>query len=236
MTGELFLKGRLEMSDTPLAADPAAPLWAEMPGNSIPTVLALLLFCFMLKDIFKLVPSLLFALQSSHGTASLEYNLSLSRIRNRTALLCVLPLGLIMDRFALYQPDFLMAVDSQWHSSAMIGCLAAFLLLRAFIYTFVRPPRVHSDELATLRHSPYNFFISLTCVMVLSCCILSFCEVADGVIRVVALSESALFFLRSLLRSGQILRGHCGVLATFLYLCALEIAAVAILVVSAVVF
>lgn len=236
MTEDIFRAGRLEMSETPLAADSTASIWGEQLGTQIPAVLAILLFILMLKDIFRLIPPLVYAIKFPHGTSGLEYNLSVSRIRNRTALLCLLPFCLIADRYGLYRPEFWAQVPPQWSSSATFGVMAAFVLLRSFIYAAARPRRMHNDEFVTLRHSAYNFFIACTIVMLIAACILSLSGMPDSISRSVIMVILGIMALMSILRSGYFLAANCGGLATILYLCGLEIVPMAALVVSAVVF
>lgn len=236
MTEDIFSAGRLEMSDTPLIADNSALIWGEQLGTQIPAVLAILLFILMLKDIFRLIPSLIYAIKFPHGTSGLEYNLSVSRIRNRAALLCLLPFCLIADRYGLYRPDFWAQIPQQWSSCATLGIMAAFVLLRIFIYAAVRPRRMHNEEFVTLRHSGYNFFIACTIMMLLVSFIFSLAGVPDAISKVVIYVIMGIMALMSIWRSAYFLAANCGGLATILYLCGLEIVPMAMLVVSAVVF
>lgn len=236
MTEELFLQGRLEMSSSPIAVEELAPLWGDILVNKILIVVSVLLFILMLKDIIKLTPALAYTLQQKHGSLSLEYNISISRIRNWTALVCIIPFCLIADRYGLYTPDFWEEIPQKWSSVAHLAVFCAFYMVRAFLHSAIRPPKMHSEDLATFRHSPRNYFIILVFIEILSCLLMSIAGLPEGTCRLVILIESALIYLLCLIRSGQILRPHCGGLATILYLCGLEMIPVVILAVSAVVF
>ena len=236
MADSIFLQGKLEMSSSPVMVEEALPLWGEILSNRLLVALSVLLFIFALKDIFKLTPSLVYMLQQKHGSQSLEYNISIARIRNFTALICICPFCLIADKYALYDAAFMADVSPMWRSCVHIGIFAAFLLLRRIIHSVIKVRRMHSDELASFSHSPYNYFILTVFVMVASSLVMSFFNAGNDFAHSVTMIEIALFYFLSLIRSGQILRSYCGGLATILYLCGLEILPAAILIASAVVF
>lgn len=236
MSEQTLLQGKLEMSSSPWAAEDVGVLWGELLSNQLLCASAALLFLLMIRDIFRLTPPLLYALSHLHGTSSLEYNISNARIRNWASLASLLPFALISDRFGLYRPEYWSNIPAEWSSVASIGICLAFYLVRRSLHLAIKPRRMYSEDMATLRHSFYNFFLIMCPVMLLSAGLLLSFDVSEDIIRAVLLCEIALIYLHSLVRSGQILASRCGGLATILYLCALEILPLAILVISAVVF
>ena len=236
MIDGIFRQGRLEMSSSPITIEEGLPAWGEMLSNQILVVASVIFFIIMLKDIFKLAPALFYVLQQKHGAQALEYNISMSRIRNYAALICIIPFCLIINRYGLYSPEFMKDVPAEWSSPATIAVFCAFLILRRMMHSSIRPRRMHSDEMASFSHCDYNYFILMSFALTAASFILSACKVGDETSATVILTVCGLFYLLGLIRSGQILRSYCGVLATILYLCALEILPTAILVISAVVF
>lgn len=236
MTDGIFLQGRLEMSSSPIEVEEALPLWGEITSNQILVASSVILLIFALKDIFKLMPSLFYMLRQKHGSQALEYNISISKIRNLTAFICIIPFCLIADKYGLYDADFLKLVPLEWRSCVHIGIFCNFLILRRILNGSIRPRRMHSEDMACFIHSPYNYFILLVFSLIISTLLLSFFKIETAAIRSLIWVETGLFYLFSLIRSRQILRSYCGGLATILYLCALEILPVMVLAVSAVVF
>ena len=98
--------GQLEMSSRPYSLPPAAFCWSEVPANRILTCLAVLLFLFNIRNIFSLFPHMIYSLRSARGQVDLEYNVSVSRLRNHIALVFFLPFCLLADRFNLFPADF----------------------------------------------------------------------------------------------------------------------------------
>ena len=227
---EVFKGGTLDMSASPIPGLEALPAWGDLLTNRILAVVAILLLLAGVPDLFRLAPHLLYGFDRSRGAAALEHSLGMARTRNLVAFACVLPFCLMADRYALMRPGFWAQIPEQWSAPATLGLLAGFLLVRAFAYLVGRPRRLSTEQYATLRHNPYNYFILLTGLMLVSAGVLSLVHLPDAVIRTVLWVEMAVIYLFALLRSGQILSSFGMGFPTFLYLCGLEIIPAALMV------
>ena len=94
--------------------------WGDILTNKILTTVSVILFLLYLGDLFKLMPSMMYSIGRPRGVASFEHNVSMARIRNRIAAVCILPFCLIADRFSLYEPSFLEDIPPQWTSVALV--------------------------------------------------------------------------------------------------------------------
>ncbi len=226
---------RLQAAEAP--AGP--PAWSDIPLNGILTVAAAVLLLLFLSEIIRLMPLLLECVTRVRPNLSLEHSLHQARSRNTIAILALLPFCLMADRYTLYSPRFLEALNPGWRVPALIGVLVAWLLLRKLVELLVfaaRPPRLDAEERSALHRNLFNCFVVLVALQFCSLCIARFlCSAPDSVIRLILLVETAVMFGVSLGRSGQILRAKVGGFSTFLYLCALEWIPAAALVASAVV-
>ena len=231
---DLFRQGRLEMPSSPLPEISSPTDWNNLLTNRIAIVLAVALVLIYLKDIIRLVPPLLYALDRKRGSESLEYNVSTARMRNTVALVYTLPFCLAADRCQIFRPRFWSQIPQEWSCTAMFGILLAYFLLRSLCYAVLRPKRMSAETIASLRHSIYNYFIALVSIAVPTVGILPQFGVAEDVTRTVFLVLTGLAFALALSRSWQFLKSRRSALPTFLYLCGLEILPAAAVVASAV--
>ena len=234
LDGELFRQGRLEMSSAPLPEFQTSAEWNELLPNKIAIVLSVVLVLVYLKDIIRLIPPLLYALDRKRGGESLEYNVSAARMRNTVALIYTLPFCLIADYCGAYRPGFWSMVPPEWSSAATLGVMLAYFLLRRLCYAAIRPGKMSAESLATLKHSLYNYFIALVSVAVPTIGILPLFSVREDIIRTVFLALTGLAFAFATVRAWQILKSRRSPLPTILYLCGLEILPAAAVVASAV--
>lgn len=231
---ELFRQGRLEMSAAPLPELQSQAGWNDLLPNRIAVVLSVVLVLIYLKDIIRLIPPLLYALDRKRGGESLEYNVSAARMRNTVALIYTLPFCLIADYCGVYRPGFWSLVPPEWSSAATLGVMLAYLLLRRLCYAAIRPGKMSAESLATLKHSLYNYFIVLVSVAVPVIGTLPLCSVREDIISTVFLALTGIAFGFATIRAWHILRSKRSPLPTFLYLCGLEILPAAAVVASAV--
>lgn len=234
LDGELFRQGRLEMSSAPLPEFQSPAEWNDLLPNKIAIVLSVVLVLIYLKDIIRLIPPLLYALDRKRGGESLEYNVSAARMRNTVALIYTLPFCLIADYCGAYRPGFWSMVPPEWSSAATLGVMFAYFLLRRLCYAAIRPGKMSAESLATLKHSLYNYFIALVSVAVPTIGILPLFSVREDIIRTVFLALTGLAFAFATVRAWQILKSRRSPLPTILYLCGLEILPAAAVVASAV--
>lgn len=234
LDGELFRQGRLEMSSAPLPEFQSPAEWNDLLPNKIAIVLSVVLVLIYLKDIIRLIPPLLYALDRKRGGESLEYNVSAARMRNTVALIYTLPFCLIADYCGAYRPGFWSMVPPEWSSAATLGVMLAYFLLRRLCYAAIRPGKMSAESLATLKHSLYNYFIALVSVAVPTIGILPLFSVREDIISTVFLALTGLAFAFATVRAWQILKSRRSPLPTILYLCGLEILPAAAVVASAV--
>lgn len=228
----LFRSGTLVMSDTPATPAESVPSWGELSSNRILTVLAIVLFIFSLRSLFRLMPPLMYSAGRARGIATLEHNVSLARIRNRIAALCILPFCLVADRYALYRPGFFAFIPREWTAPATIVVMLALLLLRYICRMVFRPRSLNAEAAASASKCIYTFFIPFCFLMLFSAGVMTLFGIPDHIGRIVLYSELLLLLLFSMTRTAQFLNGLCAKLPVFLYLCALELMPVAILVLS----
>lgn len=234
LDGELFRQGRLEMSSAPLPEFQTPAEWNDLLPNKIAIVLSVVLVLVYLKDIIRLIPPLLYALDRKRGGESLEYNVSAARMRNTVALIYTLPFCLIADYCGAYRPGFWSMVPPEWSSAATLGVMLAYFLLRRLCYAAIRPGKMSAESLATLKHSLYNYFIALVSVAVPTIGILPLFSVREDIISTVFLALTGLAFAFATVRAWHILKSRRSPLPTILYLCGLEILPAAAVVASAV--
>ncbi|MBQ9659659.1 MAG: hypothetical protein IJV37_00135 [Bacteroidales bacterium] len=220
---ELFRSGTLEMSSSPLASLAAGPAWSDLLTNRILAVLAIALLVLSLPDIFRLTPYLVYAYGRARGAAELEHSLGIARSRTATTLLLILPFCLIADRYALIRPNFFSGIPALWLSVATVGLFISYLLLRELCYLLLHPRKLNAEQTHVLKRNPYNYFIPMTALMLLSGVFFALTRCPDDTARSILRWEIAAVSVFCLLRSGQFLSGHCSGFATFLYLCGLEI-------------
>lgn len=231
---DIFIQGKLEMSAVPVQEAAQAMLWNDFLLNRVLVAAAVLIGIAGLRDLLRLLPELLYCFSRPRASVSLEYNTSVVRMRNTAALISILPFCLLADRFGLFRPELWSAVPEEWSAPATVGVFLAYLLLRTVCSALIRPPRLSGTAADAVRRSPWNYFILLTLLMLLTVGLLYIFRPSDTVVRITLYAETALFFLLSLLRSGQILASGFSGLTTILYLCGLELLPAAVLAACAV--
>lgn len=231
---DIFIQGKLEMSAVPVQEAAQTMLWNDFLLNRVLVVAAVLIGIAGLRDLLRLLPELLYCFSRPRASVSLEYNTSVVRMRNTAALISILPFCLLADRFGLFRPELWSAVPEEWSAPATVGVFLAYLLLRTVCSALIRPPRLSGTAADAVRRSPWNYFILLTLLMLLTVGLLYIFRPSDTVVRITLYAETALFFLLSLLRSGQILTSGFSGLTTILYLCGLELLPAAVLAACAV--
>lgn len=226
---DIFIKGKLEMSSVPVQEAAGALMWDDLWINRLLVVVAVLICIAGIRELFRLLPSLFFAFSRPRASVSMEYNTSLVRIRNAAALVSVLPFSLLADRFGLFRPAFWSGIPPQWSAAATIGVVLSYLVLRTICSAAIRLPRMDPLAEAAVHRGPWSWFILLTLTMLSTAGLLSVAGATDNVMRIVLYAEIGLFYMLSLLRSGQIFAGAFSGLTTILYLCGLELLPTAIL-------
>ena len=230
MLEEVFKSGRLAMSASPATDLAGSAAWGDLLTNRILAVAAVFLLVLALPDLFRLAPHLLYSFDRSRGSAELEHSVGAARTRNVTALFFFLPFCLMLDRYALLRPGFWSYIPPLWSAPATLGLMTLYLLVRSLCYALFRPRRLGTEEFATLKHLPYNYFILMAVLSLITAGICTVLRVPDGLIRTLLYWEIGVLWFFTLIRSGQFLDGKGFGFTTFLYLCGLEIIPAALLV------
>jgi len=222
MLEDIIDKGILKMADSPFRTVNELAAWSDHIPVRILIVISVLALLFFASDLITLFPFIRNCIFRSTGCSSLEYSFSTVRIRNVVAVLLFLPFCLVADRYLLYSPSFMNAVIPGLTVFCVMGVLMAYLVVRLICFALFRPLRLPSETLSTIRNIPFDYFIALVPVMLLTVGVMGFFHIPDAPVRIVLLWETAFFYLLSITRSFQILASKCNIFATFLYLCALE--------------
>lgn len=214
-----FPGGTLWLSQEALPAVKTQLSWADNPVNGILSVVCLLVVMCDIKDFFIIWKPLVPALARWKPLVSLEYNMQLSRTRNRLAGLLFVPFCLAADWAELTGLPLLL----------FAGVMVVTGLLKWTISRILAHKRVSQDSWNAAVHACFSLFIVLAVTVVLTAGILGAFRVEEQVARIVLYVEIGLFALLSLVREAQILNSNCGPFRTFLYLCALELPPAAVL-------
>ena len=220
---DLFRSGTLDMSTEPLQYVADTLKWGDVMVNRIAVMVTIILLILSLPDLIRLYPQLLRCLSRWKGNLELEHSVSL-------ALVGGVALCLIVDRWQLVNPSFRLDVPPSLQLAVTAALLMGTALLRRLIYVATKFRSLTNEYASTLRHTVFNYLILLTSLMLVTVLLAAALRAPDPVIRNVLYAECAVFYLVHLIRFTEILRFRCGILATFLYLCALEILPAGILV------
>ncbi|MCR5519230.1 MAG: hypothetical protein K6F21_02760 [Bacteroidales bacterium] len=231
--------GTLHLPTEAPAASPALDWW-DVPVHPWLVLGCAVLILFLLPGLYRLLPSVLSCLSRSRGNLEIEHSVSLSRTRNFYSRMLVIPYIVTLDRFLVYNPDFLAGWDRPWLLLLELYLVFfGYLLLRLILHTIIlgsAKKRLPGEKRLAVQRGLHNYFICFMLVMLFTLCIHYVIKADDQVFRNVFLAELALFWLISVIREGQILRSECGGLTTILYLCGLEFLPAGAVVASAVVF
>jgi len=227
---EVFRSGSLEMPTQPWEGLEQVSYWTDLPANRIVVLISVVLMVVNLMDYIQLMPALLFSADRSRGAEMLEHSLGLSRTRNLTALVYLLPLCITIDRYAAARPEFWNAIPPQWSLAATTGMTIAVLLLRRLCYAVFRPRELSGESFAAILNNPYTFLLLAAPVLFLTMGVIAVFNLSPMAGWHLILAELGLAWLFAIFRSGQILRKRCSGLSTILYLCGLEFLPAAIMV------
>ena len=227
---DLFRGGTLDMSTEPFSRIAGELQWGDILVNRIAVMTTLVLLILEIPDLIRLYPQLLRCLSRWKGNLELEHSVSLARTRNNVALVAGISVCLIADRWSLVDPSIRQAAPAELKLAITAALLTGTVVLRRLIFIATKFRSLTSEYASTLRHTFFNYLILLTSLVLVTALAAAALRLSDGTVRHILYAEGAVFYLIHLIRSMQILRYGCGILATFLYLCALEILPVGILI------
>lgn len=209
--------------------------WAGSPILSLLVVACVLTGLLLLKNVLHAVPAVLSAFARIRGSQDIEGSVRLSRDRNLTALLLVIPFTMLLSRFRIYDPGWMAGFSPEWHLLWTFVCLMAYLLVHSLMALWLRSRRVDSDVYTMARRFCWSAFIILMLLLLPLTGILLVCGANDLTIKWILTDVIFVVFALFCFRKGQIFGLSCKPFTTFLYLCALEFLPLALLIASAVV-
>ena len=226
---DLFKGGSLDMPVAPVPHEAVNLMWADCMVNRIAVIVTMILFLIEISDLLSLMPHLLRCISRWKGNLELEHSVSTARTRNTVALVMALVLCLVTDRWGLIAPSFKTALPVEWQLAVTAVIIAGYVVLRRLLYLASRFRSLINEYDSCLRHCVYNYQILLSTLMLATSLFLVIFRIPEGVARAILLIETAMFVLLHIVRCGQILGSRCSIIATILYLCALEILPLGIL-------
>ena len=220
-----FPNGKLWMSDEPLEAIAREASWAQDPVHSVIAIAAIVLLIVFMRDYFILWTPVMRCLLRAKANVEMEHSIQLARTRNRAALLTLLPMWLIAERFGLIS-------ERMWLSLAI---MVAYLILKRLIAEIILPRRIPSEVRLAVRRALYTYGIVLAFVMIATVGLWLLIDWDPAAMPWIFGAEVGAALLLSMLREGEILSANCRPSATFLYLCGLEAVPAAALAAAAIV-
>ena len=218
-----FPNGRLWMSDEPLEAIVREASWSQDPVHSVIALLAIVLLIIFMRDYFILWTPIMRCMVRAKANVEMEHSIQLARTRNRAALLMMLPLWLIAERFTLLS-------EQMWLSLAI---MLGYLVVKRLIAELLPLRRISSETRLAVRRALYTYGIVLAFVMMLTVGLWLLVGWDEGAMKWVFGIEAGAVLLLSMVREGEILRATYHHLVCFLYLCGLEAVPAAALVAAA---
>ena len=197
----------------------------------ISTVLGIL----VLKRFLQLLPYMAQSYFHARGNFAIENSIRVRQDRNLVALVLIVPVVLVVNRFDLYNPAFVQEMSPNLHLLSVAGVLSGYVLLRQLMYVWSRPQRQRGDSYSQAHWLGYTYFVFLALLLLVTAGILVLVKAPFSLSRLILWLETGLVFLVFLFRFTQILSLSCNPLRTFLYLCGLEILPASLLVISALV-
>ena len=212
----------------------AAASWADVPLNSIATIISVILLILYLGRLVHVFPYVFGSILRWKEAVNLEDSMGLIRDRGACAAVLVVPAALLASRYGLYAPDLINELPAWMQTLAVFAALLAYILLRRILTRAALPRKINHDLYQTADRAGYNFFIVavLACGAAAGC--LSLMGAEDLTIRNILYYILLFFFLVFLVRRTQILSNGCSQFTAFLYLCGLELFPAALLIASAI--
>ena len=208
-----FPNGRLWMSDEPLEAIVREASWSQDPVHSVIALLAIVLLIIFMRDYFILWTPIMRCMVRAKANVEMEHSIQLARTRNRAALLMMLPLWLIAERFTLLS-------EQMWLSLAI---MLGYLVVKRLIAELLPLRRISSETRLAVRRALYTYGIVLAFAMMLTVGLWLLVGWDETAMKWVFGIEAGVALLLSMVREGEILSATYHPLVSFLYLCALEL-------------
>ena len=220
-----FPNGKLWMSDEPLEAIAREASWAQDPVHSVIAIASIVLLIIFMRDYFILWTPIMRCLLRAKANVEMEHSIQLARTRNRAALLMLLPMWLIAERFSLISEQMLLS----------LAIMVAYLILKRLMAEIILPRRIPGEVRLAVRRALYTYGIVLAFVMIATVGLWLLIDWDPAAMTWVFAGEAGAILLLSMIREEEILSAYCRPFASFLYLCGLEVVPAAALAAAAVV-
>lgn len=205
--------------------------WLGCEVNAALVSVVVILFLVGLSDLYHLLPSLGSCVIRWRANITLEHSAQLSRDRNYAAGVCLLGFCLLLDRTGFAAPSYVLSSAPAWRVALRLATAAGYLILRRVIFAIMKFGRMPSDARKASHASLYNYFISTALMLFFLSGMMLVFGASDASLQSVATILSGIGFTIAMIRKLQILSGYCSFLSSILYLCALEFAPAAGLIV-----
>ena len=208
-----FPGGKLWMSDEPLEAIAREASWSQDPVHSVIALAAIVLLIVFMRDYFILWTPISRCIFRAKANIEMEHSIQLARTRNRAALLMLLPMWLIAERFSLLS-------EQMWLSLAI---MVGYLVVKRLIAELLPPRRLPAEARLAVRRALYTYGIVFAFVLMLTVGLWLLIRWDEAAMPWVVGIEAGAILLLSMIREGEILSTAYHPLVSFLYLCALEL-------------
>lgn len=222
MDSTLFNPGNLHLPVEPVTGAIQTAAWGELVSNRIYIGISVVALIVLLSELLRMLPLFLDCYSRVKAHYEIEHSYTSAQMRTTIFWVMVIPFCLMLDRFAIYSPDYLAGVSAGWRSTIVILSFLSYMLLRHLVF-MTAGPKLSQEPSAMVHHAMYSYFIVMVLFMLVSCGILLIFNVKDLVIRHVLLVEIAISAIFALVGCKQNLAQYCSGFATFLYLCSLEL-------------
>lgn len=235
MDSTLFNPGMLHLPTEPAAGAMQLVSWGGLVSNRVYICLSVIVLVILLSELLSMLPLLLDCYTRVKAHYEIEHSYTSAHMRTVIFWAMVIPFCLMLDRFSLFSPRYLDELSSEWRSTFVILSFLAYMLLRHIVFISAGP-KLAQEPSAMVHHAMYSYFIMMVISMMASCGILLMFNAGDLVIYHVLWVEIIISGIFSLVGCKQNLAQYCSGLATFLYLCSLELIPAGIFVACGILF
>lgn len=207
--------------------------WVDSPWLSLLVVLCVIAIILLMKNILHALPEVVLSMGRVRGSQDIEGSLRLSRDRNLTTLVLIVPFVMLLSRFRIYDPWWMEEFTPEMHLLWTFLCFVGYLILRWILAVWLRPRRMDGDVYTMARRFAWSGFILLTLLLLALTGILLLCGASDLSVKWLLIDVMIVVFCVYCLRKSQIFNLSCAPFTSFLYLCALEFVPLAIWIASA---
>lgn len=211
--------------------------FAGSPADTVSNiiVIASILLCILyLRRIANVLPSIISCLLRWKESINLEDSMKLSRDRNITAAVLVMPFILTVYGLGLLAPEFSEKFSPVGRLFLTAVLLFAYLGLRTALHLIFRPKRLGMKIYSASYKAFFSFFIAEALLVLITTGICRFAGCRESLTHDIVLYETGFVFLLFAIRKAQIFGKYCSFFKAILYLCGSEILPAGILVSAAI--